>query len=186
MLNNRFMPKNLEADEKTNKVLLQIEKGFGMIPNMFKIAAQDPSVLEEFLRWASVMKGGSLTLLEHEAVSLLVSEINNCYYCLSAHTMIGKAAGFTDEEMLEIRKGKHSNEKLDALLKLTAEAVENKYGVSESTLDKFYSVGYGNKELIEVIGIITEKTFTNLLGRITKPELDFQPAPILEEEKLQQ
>ena len=46
---------------------------------------------------------------EKEAVNLIVSEVNGWLYCKSAHTVIGKMNGFTDEQLLDIRKGQSEN-----------------------------------------------------------------------------
>ena len=62
----------------------------------------------------------SLSKRESEAITLVVSQQNNAMYCLSVHTMIAKLNGFSDDEILKLRKGVAPfNSKLDALVKLT-------------------------------------------------------------------
>ncbi|WP_319480222.1 carboxymuconolactone decarboxylase family protein [uncultured Draconibacterium sp.] len=56
-----------------------------------------------------------------KAVTLVVSQVNGCIYCLSAHTVLGKMNGFTDEQLLKIRNAKSENAKLNALVKLAAD-----------------------------------------------------------------
>jgi AhpD family alkylhydroperoxidase len=38
-------------------------------------------------------------------VNLVVSQVNECEYCLAAHTVLGKMNGLTDGQILEIRQG---------------------------------------------------------------------------------
>jgi len=35
-------------------------------------------------------------------INLVVNQVNDCNYCLAAHTIIGKMQGFSDEQILEI------------------------------------------------------------------------------------
>ena len=38
-----------------------------------------------------------------QAINLAVSQANECNYCLAAHTALGKMAGFSEEETLDLR-----------------------------------------------------------------------------------
>ena len=50
----------------------------------------------------------------------VVSQVNQCKYCLAAHTVVGKMNGLTDDQIIEIRHGHASfDTKLDALARLT-------------------------------------------------------------------
>jgi AhpD family alkylhydroperoxidase len=41
-----------------------------------------------------------------EVVNLAVSQLNGCKYCQAAHTATGKMNGFTDDQIIELRKEK--------------------------------------------------------------------------------
>ena len=41
----------------------------------------------------------SLNNKEKEAVNLVVSEVNGCRYCQSAHTVLGKMNGFSESDI---------------------------------------------------------------------------------------
>jgi AhpD family alkylhydroperoxidase len=57
---------------------------------------------------------------EREIVNLVVSQVNGCRYCQSAHTTLGKMHGLTEDQILEIRGGEASfNPKFDALAKIS-------------------------------------------------------------------
>jgi AhpD family alkylhydroperoxidase len=43
-----------------------------------------------------------------EVVNLAVSQLNGCKYCQAAHTATGKMNGFTDDQIIELRKGEAS------------------------------------------------------------------------------
>jgi AhpD family alkylhydroperoxidase len=39
-----------------------------------------------------------------EVVNLAVSQLNGCKYCQAAHTATGKMNGFTDDQIIELRR----------------------------------------------------------------------------------
>jgi alkylhydroperoxidase family enzyme len=91
---------------------------------------------------------------------------------------LGKMNGFTDEQILELRKGSASfDSKLDALVKLAKTIIENRGNVDDATLDAFFNAGYDKGNLVDVILAVGEKTITNYLHKVTKVPIDFPEAP---------
>ena len=109
-----------------------------------------------------------------------MSEVNNCLYCKSAHTVIGKMNGFTDEQLLDIRREKADNPKLDALVKLAASITRNRGYAEPALVDDFYAQGYTNENLVDLILQISDKAAMNYLHNLTKVPVDFPLAPALE------
>ncbi|WP_256337472.1 carboxymuconolactone decarboxylase family protein [Mucilaginibacter sp. P25] len=57
----------------------------------------------------------------------MVSQVNNCEYCRSAHSKFAKMNGFTDEQIMEIRIGQASfDPKFEALVKLAKASLRTK------------------------------------------------------------
>ncbi len=82
---------------------------------------------------ASLAHDSSFTAKEREAINLIVSQVNECDYCLAAHTTLAKMRGLTEEDTLEIRKGCFSEAKLDAAIKL-AQSIAKKKATQETEL----------------------------------------------------
>lgn len=156
-----------------NQVLFDnIKKGIGMVPNLYATMAYSQNGLSTYLALSSAKS--SLSTKEKEVVNLIVSQVNVCDYCLSAHTAISKLNGFTDEQILEIRSGNASfNPKYDALVKYAKEATANKGQVSGETLENFFAAGYTNENLVDTIIVIADKTVTNYLYAATQIPVDF-------------
>ena len=110
---------------------------------------------------------------EKEAVNLIVSQVNNCIYCQSAHTVIGKMNGFTDEQLLDIRKGKSNDAKLNALVQLAAGITKNRGTVDDTLVDNFFAQGYTNENLVDLVLQVSDKTAMNYLHNLTKIPVDF-------------
>ncbi|MGK0429999.1 MAG: AhpD family alkylhydroperoxidase, partial [Psychroserpens sp.] len=119
---------------------------------------------------------------EKEVVNLAVSQVNNCIYCLSAHTAIGKMNGFNDAQILELRAGKASfDNKLDALAQLAKNITENRGNTDEDVLANYFEAGYTEGNLIDTISLVGDKTISNYVHNTTKVPVDFPLAPSLEE-----
>lgn len=161
---NEVAPINQEIFDSLNKAL-------GFVPNLYATIGYSENGLKRFLDYQNAKT--SLSNKEKEAVNLIVSQVNGCVYCQSAHTVIGKMNGFTDAQLLDIRKAKSENQKLDALVKLAANLTENRGVVSDETVEAFFAQGYTNENLVDLILQISDKTAMNYLHNLTKVPVDF-------------
>ena len=87
--------------------------------------------------------------------------------------------GFTEEQVLEIRKGGASfDAKLDALAKFVKAVVENKAKIADEVKENFFNAGYSEANMIDVIIIVGDKIISNYIHALTGLEIDF---PLAEE-----
>ena len=123
----------------------------------------------------------TLKAKEREVINLVVSEVNACKYCQSAHTALGKMNGFTDEQVLEIRSGQASfDAKLDALAKFVKNITVNRSKPDAEVVENLFAAGYDKANLIDIIVVIGDKIITNFIHGTTNVEIDFPLAPELE------
>ena len=88
--------------------------------------------------------------------------------------------GFTDEQVIELRKGSASfDSKLDALVKFTASVVQNRGKVSENVKEEFFAAGYTEANLIDVVIVVGDKIISNYIHNLAGFEIDFPIAPEL-------
>ena len=159
-----------------------LSKAIGMVPNLYAAMAYSENALPRYLAFQGAKT--SLSNKEKEAVNLVVSEVNGCKYCQSAHTVIGKMNGFSESDTLDLRSGESKNPKLNALVQLGKEISETKGRVSEATLNAFYKAGYNDGNLVDLIMQISDKIAMNYLHNLTKIEIDFPLAAELRHEKI--
>ncbi len=157
-----------------------LTKALGFVPNLYASIAYSDNGLGRYLAYQNAKT--TLSNKEKEAVNLVVSEVNKCVYCKSAHTVIGKMNGFTDEQLLDIRREKADNPKLNALVKLAASITKNRGNADAALVDDFYAQGYTNENLIDLILQVSDKTAMNYLHNLTKVPVDFPLATSLEPE----
>ena len=152
-----------------------LKKGLGMVPNLYATLAHSENALGSYLALQNAKS--SITGKAREVVNLVVSQVNECEYCLAAHTMIGKMNGFTDAQVLEIRSGTASfDPKLDALARLVKAIASQRGKIDDTLLDTYFAAGWTRENLVDTIVTIGDKTITNYLHSVTQVPVDFPPA----------
>ena len=174
------VPTREEVNTQNQVIFDQLTKQVGFVPNLYATYAYSDTALGNYLNFQGAKT--SLNNREKEVVNLAVSQVNECLYCLSAHTAIGKMNGFSDEQILELRGGFSSfDAKLDALARLARNLTENRGRADQSVLDGFFSAGYNKGNLIDVIVAVGDKTISNYIHNTTQVPVDFPVAQPLEE-----
>ncbi len=178
-MNTFNVPTREEVSANNQAIFDNLNKGLGFVPNLFATYAHSDTALENYLNFANAKT--SLSAKEKEVVNLAVSQVNECNYCLSAHTTIGKMNGFTEDQILELRAGHSSiNNKLDALAKLAKNITENRGKTDSNVLENFFNVGYTKGNLIDTISLVGDKTISNYINNTTEIPVDFPLAQPLE------
>lgn len=166
------VPTKSEVSENNQGIFDNLQKGLGFVPNLYAYFAKNETALGDYL--ALQNRKNTLIAKEREVINLVTSQINGCRYCQSAHTVLGKMNGFTDDQVVEIRKGTATfNSKLDALAKFTASVVENRGRATEESKEGFFAAGYNEANMIDVVIVIGDKIISNYLHNLTEFEIDF-------------
>ncbi len=173
------VPTRDRVDEKAQKIFDGLNAKLGKVPNIYAVTGYSSEALEDHMEQTNKVGKGSFSIKEKEAIRLAVSEANGCSYCVAAHTAIAQMNGFSDEDALSFRNLSSSHPKLFALTALAANIVESKGKPSQSNLDNFFDQGFGEKELVDLVAVILDVTFTNYIHGITKVPIDFPEVPSL-------
>jgi uncharacterized peroxidase-related enzyme len=153
----------------------KLQSGLGMVPNLYAYFANSPTALGDYL--ALQGRKSSLRAKEREVINLVVSQVNECEYCLAAHTVLGKMNGFTDDQVLEIRTGRISfDSKLNALAHFVYETALRRGKPSSETTDALLEAGYSEENIVDIVITIGDKIITNYLHGITQVAVDFPKA----------
>lgn len=156
----------------------KLQQGLGMVPNLYATLAHSEHALGNYL---TLQNGkSSLSAKEREVINLVVSQVNECAYCLAAHTALGGMVGFTPEQIIAIRKGGAPfDAKLDALARLVRSATERRGNAEPALVDAFFAAGYTEGQLVDTVMVIGDKIITNYLHALTQVPVDFPAAPAL-------
>ena len=173
------VPTRAEVNATNQTIFDQLKSGMGMVPNLYATFAHSDTALATYLAFQNAKS--SIAGKAREVVNLVVSQVNQCQYCLAAHTMLGKMNGFTNVQIMEIRHGQASfDAKFDALARLTKGIVESRGHVDQALVEAFFAAGWTKEYLVDAIVVIGDKTVSNYLHSTTKIPVDFPAAPALD------
>jgi len=172
------VPGRGDVSANNQEIFDTLQKGLGMVPNLYAVMALSETALGNYLAFQNAKT--SFTNKEKQAVNLVVSQVNECHYCQSAHTLLGKMNGLTEDQTIEIRKGGASfDPKLNALVTLAKDITAHKGFASAENIDAFLAAGYNKGQVIELVFLVAEKTAMNYVHAITKVAIDFPLAQTL-------
>lgn len=173
------VPTRDEVSPQNQALFDKMKSGLGMVPNLYAFFTNSPTALGDYMTLQS--RKSSLRAKEREVINLVVSQVNECEYCLAAHTVLGKMNGFTDEQVLEIRSGEAEFDvKLNALARFVSEVAVRRGKPSEESVAALLDAGYTNESIVDIVIVIGDKIITNYLHGITQVPIDFPAAPKLE------
>ena len=153
-----------------------LTKKMGKVVNIFQGMANSPAALRAYLSMSDALAEGDLSPEDREALYLAVSESNGCHYCVSAHSMVAKSIGVSEDETLAARGFGSSNEKRAALLDFVRKVIATKGFVEDQDIEAVRQAGYSDGQIAESIGYIGLATFSNLFNHVHDTTVDFPPA----------
>jgi len=161
------------APEASRPLLENSEKAMGMIPGLHAVMAESPQVLEAYQTLHQLVLDSAFDNDEKTVVWQTINVENECHYCVPAHTGIAKMMDVSDDIIEALRNETPlPNDKLEALRTFTL-AVMNKQGnVSKQDLEAFYNAGYGKRQVLDVILVLSQKTMSNYINHIAETPID--------------
>jgi uncharacterized peroxidase-related enzyme len=172
------VPRYEDVSPINQAVFADLRKGLGFVPNLYATLAHSPTALPTYLALQSAKS--SLSPQAREVINLVVSQVNECEYCLAAHTAIGQTVGFTAAQVLEIRTGRaRFDARLDALAQLVRSIATRRGHADPALREAFFAAGWNESNLVDAIVVIGDKTITNYLHSTTRIPVDFPAAPAL-------
>jgi uncharacterized peroxidase-related enzyme len=167
------IPARHDVPEASKPILEAVLKQLGVVPNMFRLMAQSPAVLQGFAASNGAL-AKTLDVKTRERIALAVAQVNGCDYCLSAHTYLGlNLAKISAEEVALNRSGTSSDAKAGAAVKFAVTIVRERGHVSEADLQALRDAGFSEGQIVEIIAVTAENIFTNLLNIVADTDIDF-------------
>lgn len=164
-------PQNTSGESK--ELLSQIQKAFGMTPNMFKAIANSTPALKMMWGAFGALGGGKLGAALGEQIAVAVADLNRCEYCLAAHTALGKGAGLSADVMSQAQIGKSADPKTQAALNFATKLVKERANVSPDDVSSLKRAGFGDEEIAEILAHVALNIFTNYTNVAFDVPLDF-------------
>ncbi|KQQ91020.1 peroxidase-related enzyme [Aureimonas sp. Leaf324] len=162
-----------EATGPAAAKLAEIKSAFGVVPNMFKAVANSPAALNSMWGAFGALGRGRLPAKLGEQIAVAIADRNACHYCLAAHTVLGRKAGATAEEMTQAQAGRSADPRTAAALAFATAVVEKRAGVEADDVEALRKAGFDDGEIVEILAHVALNLFTNYVNVALDVPLDF-------------
>ncbi|WP_372886224.1 peroxidase-related enzyme [Shimia sp.] len=164
--------------DQTRKYFDICQEKLGLVPNVLQAYAFDIDKLNAFTAmYNDMMLGDSgLSKLEREMIAVVVSSINKCFYCLTAHgAAVRQLSG--DPELGELMVMNYRAADLDprqrAMLDFAAKVTKESSVIEEADRQALRDVGFGDRDIFDIANVAA---FYNMTNRMASA-IDMRPNP---------
>lgn len=154
-------------------LLEQVHKAFGATPNMFKAVANSPAALKSMWGAFGALGSGVLGAKLGEQIAVAIADHNRCEYCLAAHTVLGKGAGASAQEMADAQAGRSTDPKTAAALAFALKVVSKRAHLSDDDLAALRTAGFDDEHIVEILAHVALNIFTNYVNVAFEVPVDF-------------
>lgn len=166
------------AVEASRQLLDQVQGAFGATPNMFRAVASSPAALASMWGSFGALGAGTLGAKLGEQLAVAIADLNDCEYCLAAHTALGRKAGVSAEDMAAAQAGQSHDPKTAAALTFVTRVVRNRAKITDIDVDALRQVGFDDGAIMEIMAHVALNTFTNYVNVAFNVPLDFPPVKL--------
>ncbi len=163
----------VSAPQESKEFLENSQKKNGYIPGLHGVLAGSPGLLEAYQKIHELFVNSSFNNEELTVVWQTINVEHECHYCVPAHTGIAKMMR-VDDGITEALRNKTAlpDEKLQILHETTLSMVRKRGNLSDEEIEKFYSAGYGERQLLEIILGLSQKVISNYTNHIADTPVD--------------
>ena len=159
-------PAELDASNKAyfDKCVEKI----GFVPNVLQAYTLDMAKLNAFAGMYNdlMLAPSGLSKLEREMIAVVVSSINRCYYCLTAHgAAVRQLSGdpILGEQMVMNYRAARLDPRRRAMLDFAAKLTERPHEVEEEDREALRKVGFSERDIWDIGAVVG---FFNMSNRI--------------------
>jgi uncharacterized peroxidase-related enzyme len=161
------------APEQSRAALEGLQKEVGFLPNLAATMGNSPTLIDSFTTVRKILAQGSLSGVERETISLLVSRENGCTYCMAAHSTFAKMQGMSAGALAALRDGEVPDEpRLASLAAYTRELLRRQGHASDRDLQAFLEAGFTRAQALEVVAVIGFTTWASYAHNIAQVPVD--------------
>ena len=178
---SRIAIPDLDAAPAASRPTLDaLGKQLGFVPNLFRLVSISPAALTAMTGLSGAL-AKTLDTKTRERIALATAEVNGCDYCVAAHSYLGlKLAKMTPDEVALNRQGKSSDPTADAAVRFAAKVAQSRGRVDDEDLRAVRRAGFADAQIVEIVALVAQNVFTNLLNNVAQTPIDFPAAQVAE------
>lgn len=162
------------APQSTQATLGKIRETYGMIPNLYGYLAESPVALNAYMHInEQLMKHSSLTPAQVQLALLAISEVNNCEFCIAAHSWVISNLKANAQSVAAIRDGETIQDEKDRVLVNLVRAIVSDRGfVAEEVIQQFLDAGYSKENYFDLLVCNMLKSLSNYANHVTQTQVN--------------
>ncbi|TKC81747.1 carboxymuconolactone decarboxylase family protein [Trinickia terrae] len=161
------------APERSKPVLDELQRAFGIIPNIAGAIAGSPVLINGFIAVFKGVHSGSFSEAQIQTLLLTNAVTNACTWAVAFHTFLALKEGLEHGDVEAIRNGGLPRERKHAALSQLARTLIARRGhLADADVDAFLAAGFSREQVLEVIAVVAASTITNYAGSVAKPPLE--------------
>ncbi len=171
---SRISIPTLEDSAGGSKATLQaVRQQLGVVPNLYRLIGLSPTALTGFAGFQQTLSA-TFDARTRERIALAVAQVNGCAYCLSAHTYLAlNMAKLSSEEVALNRQGHSADAKADAAVSFASRVASERGKLSDVDIKAVRDAGFSDAQIVEIVALVAENTFTNYLNEVANTDIDF-------------
>ena len=174
------LKQNQSLPESTKKYFSICKEKLGLIPNVLKAHSFNIDKLNAFTGIYNelMLANSNLSKLEREMIAVVVSSINRCFYCLTAHgAAVRELSGdpILGEKLVMNFRTADLDPRCRAMLEFAEKVTIESHKVDETDRQNLRDVGFNDADIWDITNIIA---FFNMSNRVAsalnmKPNDDY-------------
>lgn len=158
--------------EATQKYFDICQDKLGMIPNVLQAYAFDVDKLNAFTAMYNdlMLADSGLSKLEREMIAVVVSSINKCFYCLTAHgAAVRQLSGnpILGEQLVMNYRAADLDERQKAMLDFAEKVTEASHKIEESDRQALRDVGFSDRDIWDISAVAAFYNMSNRMASAT-------------------
>ncbi|MBB5518573.1 carboxymuconolactone decarboxylase family protein [Amphiplicatus metriothermophilus] len=162
-----------KAAPKAAELFGAIKERLGVVPNVYRVLANEPAALAAALAFNEALAKGSFDAKTREAIALATAGANGCDYCASAHTAIAKGLKVDDGEIEKRLQGRSDDPKVQAILAFATAVIDKRGWATDADLKAARDAGLTDGEIVETVVNVVANILTNYINHVAETDIDF-------------
>ncbi|MCF2905819.1 peroxidase-related enzyme [Octadecabacter sp. CECT 8868] len=148
------------------------DEKLGFVPNVLRAYAFDPAKLDAFSTMYNdlMLAESGLSKLEREMIAVVVSSINKCFYCLTAHGQAVRALSgdpILGEQLVMNWRAADLTERQMAMLTFVEKATKASCEIAETDRSALRTAGFNDRDIWDISAVMGFFNMTNRMASAT-------------------
>lgn len=145
----------------------------GFVPNVLRAYAFDDAKLSAFIAMVDdlMLADSGLSKLEREMIAVVVSSINHCHYCLTAHGAAVRQRGsdpVLGELMVQNYRAAELPARQKAMLDFAAKLTSQPASIEEADRQALRAAGFSDRDIFDIAAVAAFYNMSNRLAAATE------------------